>query len=90
LGVIEEFLAENNRMSWSRPAGAFYGFIAVEGMMDSIAFAKRLLAEAKVGVAPGAAFGPRSDRDNDRFIRICFGQDTDCLRQAMERIANHI
>jgi aspartate/methionine/tyrosine aminotransferase len=90
LSVVEKFLAENNRMSWSKPAGAFYGFIAVDGMTDSIAFAKRLLAEAKVGVAPGIAFGPRSDRDNDRFIRLCFGQDPDRLSEALARIAKAI
>jgi len=44
LGIVDKFLAENNRMSWSKPAGAFYGFIQVEGMTDSIGFAKRLLA----------------------------------------------
>ncbi len=90
LGIVEKFLAEQNRMSWSKPAGAFYGFIAVDGMMDSIAFAKRLLADAKVGVAPGIAFGPKGDRENDRFIRICFAQAPERLGEAMERIAKAI
>ncbi|MBP6011979.1 MAG: pyridoxal phosphate-dependent aminotransferase [Alphaproteobacteria bacterium] len=90
LGIVEKFLAGQNRMSWSKPAGAFYAFIAVEGMTDSTAFAKRLLAEAKVGVAPGIAFGPKTDKDNDRFIRICFAQSPDLLSEAMERIAKAI
>jgi aspartate/methionine/tyrosine aminotransferase len=58
-------------------------------MTDSVAFAKRLLLEAKVGVAPGSAFGPRGDRDNDRFIRICFAQDPGRLTEALDRIAKH-
>jgi aspartate/methionine/tyrosine aminotransferase len=85
--IVENFLAGQNRMSWSRPEGAFYGFISVEGMTDSIAFAKKLLQDAKVGVAPGIAFGLPSDTDNDRFIRICFAQSPDRLREAMDRIA---
>lgn len=85
--IVEKFLAGQNRMSWSRPEGAFYGFISVEGMTDSIAFAKKLLQDAKVGVAPGIAFGLPSDTDNDRFIRICFAQSPDRLREAMDRIA---
>jgi aspartate/methionine/tyrosine aminotransferase len=77
-------------MSWSKPAGAFYAFIAIDGMTDSIAFAKRLLEEAKVGVAPGIAFGPKSDKRNDNFIRLCFFQDAERLGEAMERIARAI
>jgi aspartate aminotransferase len=56
-------------------------------MTDSIAFAKRLLEEAKVGVAPGIAFGPKSDKQNDRFIRLCFFQAPERLGEAMERIS---
>lgn len=90
LGIVEKAIAGNNRMSWSKPAGAFYAFIAVEGMTDSIAFAKRLLEEAKVGVAPGIAFGPKTDKQNDRFIRLCFFQDPERLSEAMARIAKAI
>ncbi len=90
LAIVEKFIASNNRMSWSKPAGAFYAFIAVEGMTDSIAFAKRLLEEAKVGVAPGIAFGPKTDKQNDRFIRLCFFQAPEGLSEAMDRIAKAI
>lgn len=90
LAIVEKFVASQNRISWSKPAGAFYGFLAVDGMTDSTAFAKRLLEEAKVGVAPGIAFGPKDDKDNDRFIRICFAQDAKRLSEALDRIAKHI
>jgi aspartate/methionine/tyrosine aminotransferase len=56
-------------------------------MTDSMAFAKRLLDEAKVGVAPGIAFGPKGDKENDRFIRICFAQSPERLSEALGRIA---
>lgn len=90
LEIVEKAIAGNNRMSWSKPEGAFYAFIAVEGMTDSIAFAKRLLEEAKVGVAPGIAFGPKTDKQNDRFIRLCFFQAPERLKEAMNRIAKAI
>lgn len=90
LAIVEKFVASQNRISWSKPAGAFYGFLAVDGMTDSTAFAKRLLEEAKVGVAPGIAFGPKDDKDNDRFIRICFAQDAKRLSEALSRIAGAI
>jgi len=85
--IVEAFLKNQNRMSWSKPEGAFYGFLAVDGMTDSMAFAKRLVEEAKVGVAPGIAFGPAGDKDNDRFIRICFAQSSALLEEALGRIA---
>jgi len=88
--IIARFVASQNRMSWSKPPGAFYGFISVDGMTDSIAFAKRLVAEAKVGVAPGIAFGLPDDRENDRFIRICFAQPAARLQEAMDRIATAV
>jgi aspartate/methionine/tyrosine aminotransferase len=84
--IVEAFLETQNRMSWSKPEGAFYGFIAVDGMSDSVAFAKRLVEEAKVGVAPGIAFGPAGDKDNDRFIRICFAQSGKLLEDALGRL----
>ena len=85
--IVQAFLQTQNRMSWSKPEGAFYGFIAIDGMTDSMAFAKRLVEEAKVGVAPGCAFGPPGDVDNDRFIRICFAQSAARLEEALGRIA---
>lgn len=88
--IVARFLEGQNRMSWSKPAGAFYGFIAVEGMTDSTAFAKRLLQDTKVGVAPGIAFGLPTDRENDRFIRLCFAQSPERLEDAMQRIAKSV
>ncbi len=37
--------------------GAMYVFFRIEGQGDTIALAKRLVAEAGLGLAPGAAFG---------------------------------
>jgi len=52
----------------AEPAGGLYAFFAVEGESDSLALAKRLVAEAGVGLAPGAAFGP----EGEGWLRWCF------------------
>ncbi len=45
-----------------RPEAAFYVMFGVDGMTDSLAFAKRMVHEAHVGLAPGSAFGPGGAR----------------------------
>lgn len=50
------------------PAGGMYAFFRVAGQSDSLAFAKRLVAEAGLGLAPGAAFGP----EGEGWLRWCF------------------
>ncbi|MEQ9639519.1 MAG: pyridoxal phosphate-dependent aminotransferase [Alphaproteobacteria bacterium] len=66
-----------------RPAGAFYAFAKVEGMTDSLAFCKRAVREARVGLAPGSAFGP----EGEGFFRLCFASTLPRLAEAMDRLA---
>ncbi len=75
--VVTRFVADggHNRLRWIVPEGAFYGFIAVDGLKDSFAFASELVRKAGVGVAPGSAFGPTDEIANECYIRICFCQD---------------
>ena len=43
------------------PDAGMYAFFRVEGQRDSLAFAKRLVAQAGLGLALGAAFGPQGE-----------------------------
>jgi aspartate/methionine/tyrosine aminotransferase len=52
----------------AEPAGGLYAFFSVEGEPDSLALAKRLVGEAGLGLAPGAAFGP----EGEGWLRWCF------------------
>ncbi len=70
------------RVSVARPRAAFYLFFKVEGMTDSVAFAKQILAETGVGLAPGVAFGASG---NDR-LRLCFFNSEARLSEAMDRM----
>ncbi len=65
------------------PGGAMYAFFRVDGMTDSLAFCKRLVAEAGLGLAPGIAFGP----EGEGFVRWCFASDTQRLDLGLERLA---
>ena len=50
------------------PRGGLYAFFRAPGSDDSLAFAKRLVQEAGVGIAPGVAFGP----EGEGWLRWCF------------------
>ena len=65
------------------PQGGLYAWFRAPGADDSLAFAKRLVAEHGLGLAPGAAFGP----EGEGWLRWCFAsQDTARLVQGVERL----
>lgn len=64
------------------PAGAMYTFFKVDGVGDSLAFCKRLVTEAGLGIAPGIAFGP----EGEGFLRWCFASSEDRLQQGVDRL----
>jgi aspartate/methionine/tyrosine aminotransferase len=66
-----------------RPDGAMYLFLKVEGCTDSLALAKSLLHSARVGIAPGAAFGA----GGEGHLRLCFAQSEARIREASARLA---
>jgi len=84
--IVQSFIDSQNRVRWMRPEGAFYGFLEVDGMKDSLAFASELVRKARVGTAPGSAFGPPDDAATDSYIRICFAQDPKRLQTGLDRI----
>jgi aspartate/methionine/tyrosine aminotransferase len=64
------------------PEGSFYLMFSVDGETDSRALAIRILREAKVGLAPGTAFGD----DPDGKLRLCFAVSPGLAEQAMARL----
>jgi aminotransferase len=71
----------------AEPKGAFYAFpnIGNSGMNDE-SFAERLLMEERVAVIPGSAFGEAGAG----HVRICYAQNYDLLREAMDRIRRFV
>lgn len=63
--------------------GGMYAFFRLEGQGDSLALAKRLVAEAGIGLAPGNAFAPEAQG----WLRWCFAsKDTGRLVQGVDRL----
>jgi len=66
------------------PPGGLYAFFRAPGSDDSLAFAKRLVESAGVGLAPGAAFGV----EGEGWLRWCFAShDPRRLEVGVERLA---
>lgn len=80
--IIIDGLQRLSRVRVARPEGAFYAFFAVEGMTDSLGFAKEIVRRCKVGLAPGAAFGAAGEG----HLRLCFASSPDRLHEALERL----
>jgi aspartate/methionine/tyrosine aminotransferase len=80
--VVCAALATVGRCRFALPQGAFYLFFAVEGETDTRRLAFRLIDEARVGLAPGSAFGP-SGRG---FLRLCFARNAEQLETAAQRL----
>ncbi|GAA6118246.1 pyridoxal phosphate-dependent aminotransferase [Acidovorax sp. FG27] len=63
--------------------GGMYAFFRLEGQPDSLALAKRLVAEAGLGLAPGVAFADEAEG----WLRWCFAsQDTGRLAEGVGRL----
>lgn len=66
------------------PDGGMYAFLRVEGVSDTLAFARDLVVRHGLGLAPGAAFGP----EGQGWLRWCFASlDTERLRRGVDRLA---
>ncbi|MBL8315235.1 MAG: pyridoxal phosphate-dependent aminotransferase [Rubrivivax sp.] len=66
------------------PPGGLYAFFRIAGQDDSLALAKRLVAEHGLGLAPGAAFGD----EGEGWLRWCFAsRDPGRLDQGLARLA---
>jgi aspartate aminotransferase len=80
--IVISGLARYKRVHAVSPDGAFYAFFRVDGMADSLDFAKDIVRRCKVGLAPGAAFGPAGEG----YLRLCFASAPERLNEAIERL----
>jgi LL-diaminopimelate aminotransferase len=65
-----------------KPLASLYVWAALPNGTRSVDFAKLLLEEAGVSVAPGSAFGAFGEG----YIRVSVGMSTERIREAMERL----
>ena len=64
------------------PEGAMYVFFRLAGASDSLALCKRLVREARLGLAPGSAFGD----EGEGFVRWCYACDPARLDEGVRRL----
>ncbi|MCB8839295.1 pyridoxal phosphate-dependent aminotransferase [Aurantimonas sp. VKM B-3413] len=84
--IFAKRLIATNRVQMTPPDGAFYAFFAIDGLADTREAAFRIVDEARVGLAPGTAFGPAGPR----FMRACFHRRLDEVEMAADRLADWI
>ena len=81
-GLTGEALSGLNGVRYAEPDGAFYAFVGIDGVTDSLGLARRLVMEHGVAVAPGIAFGDAGEG----YLRICFAQSAERIERAMGRL----
>lgn len=80
--IVSESLSVCSRVKYCAPEAAFYAFFAVDGVRNSLDYAKELVRSVGVGLAPGTAFGP----EGEGWLRLCFARNHGSLQKAMERL----
>ena len=79
--VMQRF-AGMPRIRLMRPEAAFYAFFGIDGVADSLSFAKKLVGEARVGLAPGTAFG----KSGQGWFRLCYAGSIERLQRGLDRL----
>ncbi|RJF97439.1 pyridoxal phosphate-dependent aminotransferase [Noviherbaspirillum saxi] len=69
-----------------KPKGAMYLFFRVDGERDTLALCKRLVVDAKLGLAPGSAFGP----EGEGYVRWCFAGSLERLEEGCRRLEQYL
>jgi aspartate/methionine/tyrosine aminotransferase len=77
-------LSRHDNIEFQVPDGAFYMFFKIAGMTDSLTTARRIIDEANIGLAPGAAFGTAGEG----FMRMCYLKDDANLDEGLARFEN--
>jgi aspartate/methionine/tyrosine aminotransferase len=80
--MLVSALSSLPRVVVASPPGAMYAFFRVEDVTDSLEFCKRLVREARLGLAPGSAFGA----EGEGFVRWCFASSEARLADGIARL----
>ncbi|MGZ9109190.1 MAG: pyridoxal phosphate-dependent aminotransferase [Micavibrio sp.] len=80
--LVHETLQRIGGIEAVRPESSFYTFFKSEREPDCMAFARRLIDEHALGLAPGCAFG----RNFNGYMRMCYAVSTPRLIEALDRL----
>jgi aspartate/methionine/tyrosine aminotransferase len=83
--VLARFAGLGGLCEVPRPDGAFYCLVRVRTALDSLTLASRLVAEHRVAVVPGSAFG----LDGGCYLRVSYGAlDPDTVAAGIARLVD--
>ena len=66
--------------------GSFYAMFSIDGVTDTLTFCKRAVVEARIGMAPGEAFG----KGAEGLVRLCYAKSAENLTEAMNRLEHFV
>ncbi len=81
--LVERILGGRPGLRMAPLEGAFYAWVDASAAGGGMAFARRLMAEDKIVVIPGEAFGTSAPD----WLRISYAQEDGALARALETIA---
>jgi aspartate/methionine/tyrosine aminotransferase len=84
--IVSRRLAAMPRVREIESEGAFYSMFEVEGVADTLGFCMDLVREARLGLAPGIAFGAGAQT----LIRLCYAKSGALLEEAMDRLEGRL
>ncbi|MEI7445611.1 MAG: pyridoxal phosphate-dependent aminotransferase [Burkholderiales bacterium] len=84
--ALVEALGSLPRVRAVVPDGAMYVLLQVDGESDSLALAKALVRDARLGLAPGVAFGD----GGEGFLRWCVARPAATLREGVDRLSRFL
>ncbi|MBN9062737.1 MAG: hypothetical protein BGP06_15835 [Rhizobiales bacterium 65-9] len=84
--IVNAALAKMNRVRNIPNNGSFYAMFEIDGVDDTIAFCKQAVTDARVGLAPGIAFGAGAEK----MIRLCYAKSPENLNEAASRLGRFI
>ena len=80
--IVNERLGRMARIRNIPNNGSFYAMFSVDGVRDTLTFCKRAVVEARIGMAPGEAFG----KGAEGLVRLCYAKSAENLTEAMDRL----
>jgi len=84
--LVCETLLRSDNIICPIPQSSFYAFFKINTVDDSVAFTRKLIEEAKVGLAPGDAFL----MPDVGWFRLCFAQTEETLKEALKRLEPYL
>ncbi len=84
--IVNDRLGRMKRVRNIPNNGSFYAMFSVDGVSDTLAFCKRAVREARIGMAPGEAFGLGAEG----LVRLCYAKSAENLTVAMDRLERFV